>query len=106
MTLGKAKTELAYGVSNMEVLLGSPVGVVDVAEDRPPGGVADLVDDGRRGSGHGEPKSQHQQTLLHAHGRHCAALPAARSLLSSKSYHTTLTYSLVNEAIYRKQEDS
>jgi hypothetical protein len=66
------KMELAYGVSDTEVLLGSPVGVVDVAKDGPPGGVADLVDDGRRGSGHGEPKSQHQQTLLHAHnGRHC-----------------------------------
>ena len=67
--LEREKTELAYDVSNMEGLLRSPVGVVDVAEDGPTGGVADLVDGRRRGRSHREPKRQHQQTP-HAHG-HC-----------------------------------
>uniref|UniRef100_A0A0A9E4G8 Uncharacterized protein n=1 Tax=Arundo donax TaxID=35708 RepID=A0A0A9E4G8_ARUDO len=61
----------------MEGLLGSPIGVVDVAEDGPPGGVADLVDDRRRGRRHGEPKRQRQQ-MLHAHG-HCCTLRSSGS---------------------------
>ena len=63
--------ELAYGVPNMEGHLDSPVSVIDIAEDGPAGGVADLVDRRRRCRRHCEPEHQHQHTV-HGHC-HCRA---------------------------------